>query len=395
MSLGIKSSAFLRVSIHYASILKFRIYREAIVNLSWIYREPNYRASIENLSRIYREPIVNLSWIYRKPIPDASHLKCVWRIRCMQIMEFNLKWVHMAQYELILRLDGAPWLRIISKPPDPKRGYKNTKKSVACVGVRSKPAKPPSCLSSLAGLLIHALALACKTERRGLKEKEPSSKVCPLAHQGRHERKNSIFLHGYGPWNNNLKWSQPKFKRLFLPIKTMQTASTEHNFIPHTVEFLCFVWWYCWITDYQISRRRRQFRRINSQITTWHFPNATVCQICCEQPVAAAEHAFWKSGCFKALAQTDGTHPAAQPTRSDLNLQELLHLKRVADTRRRFHRSLLPTHCWQRVRTSYTNIYVHIWILQEPSCCPDFCHTLNYILMFLIYISLCWMQWGL
>ena len=31
-------------------------------------------------------------------------------------MEFDLKWVHMARYELILRLDGALWLRIISKP---------------------------------------------------------------------------------------------------------------------------------------------------------------------------------------------------------------------------------------------------------------------------------------
>ena len=31
-------------------------------------------------------------------------------------MKFGLKWVHMARYELILRLDGALWLRIISKP---------------------------------------------------------------------------------------------------------------------------------------------------------------------------------------------------------------------------------------------------------------------------------------
>ena len=27
-------------------------------------------------------------------------------------MEFNLKWVHMARYELILTLDGALWLTI-------------------------------------------------------------------------------------------------------------------------------------------------------------------------------------------------------------------------------------------------------------------------------------------
>ena len=31
-------------------------------------------------------------------------------------MEFDLKWVHMARYELILKLDGALWLRIILKP---------------------------------------------------------------------------------------------------------------------------------------------------------------------------------------------------------------------------------------------------------------------------------------
>ena len=31
-------------------------------------------------------------------------------------MKFGLKWVHMARYELILKLDGALWLRIILKP---------------------------------------------------------------------------------------------------------------------------------------------------------------------------------------------------------------------------------------------------------------------------------------
>ena len=31
-------------------------------------------------------------------------------------IKFGLKWIHMAQYELILRLDGALWLRIIFKP---------------------------------------------------------------------------------------------------------------------------------------------------------------------------------------------------------------------------------------------------------------------------------------
>ena len=31
-------------------------------------------------------------------------------------MKNCLKWVHMAQYELILKLEGALWLRIIFKP---------------------------------------------------------------------------------------------------------------------------------------------------------------------------------------------------------------------------------------------------------------------------------------
>ena len=34
----------------------------------------------------------------------------------MKIIEFYLTWVHLARYELILKLDGALWLRIISKP---------------------------------------------------------------------------------------------------------------------------------------------------------------------------------------------------------------------------------------------------------------------------------------
>ena len=40
-------------------------------------------------------------------------------------MKIDLKWVHMARYELILRLDGALWLRIILKPLlTPKRDKK-------------------------------------------------------------------------------------------------------------------------------------------------------------------------------------------------------------------------------------------------------------------------------
>ena len=43
-------------------------------------------------------------------------------------MKIGLKWVHMARYGLILRLERALWLTIIFKPLlTPKRGYKNQK----------------------------------------------------------------------------------------------------------------------------------------------------------------------------------------------------------------------------------------------------------------------------
>ena len=41
-------------------------------------------------------------------------------------MEFGLKWVPMASYELILNQDGATWLRIVFKPPmTPKWPWKD------------------------------------------------------------------------------------------------------------------------------------------------------------------------------------------------------------------------------------------------------------------------------
>ena len=43
-------------------------------------------------------------------------------------MKFGPKWVHMARYELILRLDGALWLTIILKPLlTPQRGTESSK----------------------------------------------------------------------------------------------------------------------------------------------------------------------------------------------------------------------------------------------------------------------------
>ena len=37
---------------------------------------------------------------------------------CSEMMEFALKGVHMVRYELILRLDEAIWLSIISPPTE-------------------------------------------------------------------------------------------------------------------------------------------------------------------------------------------------------------------------------------------------------------------------------------
>ena len=46
----------------------------------------------------------------------------------MKIMKIGLKWVHMARYELILRLDGALWLTIILKPLLTQKGAIQTEK---------------------------------------------------------------------------------------------------------------------------------------------------------------------------------------------------------------------------------------------------------------------------
>ena len=54
----------------------------------------------------------------------------------MKIMKICLKWVHMARYGLILRLDGALWHTIISGPLlTPKRAMGSSK-------IRKKSKKP-------------------------------------------------------------------------------------------------------------------------------------------------------------------------------------------------------------------------------------------------------------
>ena len=46
----------------------------------------------------------------------------------MKIIGFGVKWVHIARYELILRLDGAIWHTIISGPLlTPKRAMESSK----------------------------------------------------------------------------------------------------------------------------------------------------------------------------------------------------------------------------------------------------------------------------
>ena len=50
-------------------------------------------------------------------------------------MEFGPKWIHMARYELIVRLVRALWLRIISKPLlTPKTAIKIKKCPKRCEG---------------------------------------------------------------------------------------------------------------------------------------------------------------------------------------------------------------------------------------------------------------------
>ena len=56
-------------------------------------------------------------------------------------MKIGLKWVHMARYELILRLERALWLRIIFKPLLTPKGTIKLQKSQKSLKVRAKPAK--------------------------------------------------------------------------------------------------------------------------------------------------------------------------------------------------------------------------------------------------------------
>ena len=56
-------------------------------------------------------------------------------------MEIGLKWVHMARYELILRLDGALWLTIIFRPLLTPKGAIKIKQNLKKV-LKSVPNQP-------------------------------------------------------------------------------------------------------------------------------------------------------------------------------------------------------------------------------------------------------------
>ena len=59
----------------------------------------------------------------------------------MKITEFDLKWVHMARYGLILRQHRAIWLRIISKPLLTPKGVIKDNKTQTKIKVCAASAK--------------------------------------------------------------------------------------------------------------------------------------------------------------------------------------------------------------------------------------------------------------
>ena len=68
---------------------------------------------------LVQDPVQDLVRDQVDPEPRTTHFS-------MKFIEFDLKWVHMAWYEFILRLDRALWLTIISKPlPTPKMAMKD------------------------------------------------------------------------------------------------------------------------------------------------------------------------------------------------------------------------------------------------------------------------------
>ena len=94
-----------------------------------------------NLCRICRECVGNLC-----QVPTAFS---VWRIKSMKNMKIGLKWVHMARYGLILKLERALWLTIIFRPLLTPKGAikipKNPKKVLKSVPNQPSAWSEPEC----------------------------------------------------------------------------------------------------------------------------------------------------------------------------------------------------------------------------------------------------------
>ena len=93
--------------------------------------------------------MVDLWWMlgeWKKTWPKCRH---IFGIKSMKIKKFGLKWVHMARYELILKLEGALWLTIISGPLLTPKGaiqiQKNPKKVLKSVPNQPSVHWPETC----------------------------------------------------------------------------------------------------------------------------------------------------------------------------------------------------------------------------------------------------------
>ena len=109
-------------------------------------------------------------------------------------MKFGLKWVHMARYELILRLDGALWLTIISKTPlTPRKameGPTNSKESKknTCKGQDPPSPAPPLYAHVLTGHFGTATSKSAKQQARWQSRSRQSSKVGQQSREAKQSR---------------------------------------------------------------------------------------------------------------------------------------------------------------------------------------------------------------
>ena len=87
---------------------------------------------------------------------------------CSEMMEFDLKWVHVARYELILKLDGAIWLSIIFQPlltPQKPFGRPNNPKTIS---VSPPPVETYNLMAHchiISWIIAFATMIACSEEQ--------------------------------------------------------------------------------------------------------------------------------------------------------------------------------------------------------------------------------------